>query len=639
MEEKKQSIRDAYLKYMKNPDLEADKLVACLENYRTKWVNERKSSQDSIWRESIAFYSGNHSIRESSTSNSYRVRLRENHTNNILNRMISVFVQNLPIVRVFPSTVQNEDVANAEATEAYGKYIWRTKKIEQQLVKFLKHTSIFGNGFTWRRYDPDVIGEVRIDASESESGEPMTRMFRGDSKLTIVDPFKIAPRPGIDEMDDMYDIIVSEPVNRQDLEAKHGKIETPAASALDVYTGKVRTDDDMAVQHHYYHKPTPWFPEGLYACWTGKKLLKARKASKCEKKLPIDHLGFDKVPLKFWAMASIEQVMDLQEQLNRASGMIVEARNLIARPRAFVSNQSKMPAQSITDRPGDIMRYDIEGGKPEFFVPSFNFAELSAHKADLRATLSSILGMSQASRGEIPQATRTALALQLVLEQDRSQYLPFIKGFHQSIIDIMQGLFEIAAEYFDESDPRVIKLEGEEGSKLFSGHMVPSPLDIYLEDTNPLGWTAAGRIEQVGNLIDRKVITDRNHILDMLKINSPDPAFALKRINKQAALKEIERLNKGEPIDIGPEDDDPVHMDEHVKVIASFNFRFLPGPVRDAHLAHAAQHKERLQALMPAAPAPGQGDPRQLPSAEAQAEPGLLAPPETGQNMEELLSA
>ena len=183
---------------------------------------------------------------------------------------------------------------------------------------------------------------------------------------------------------------------------------------------------------------------------------------------------------------------------------------MVARPRVLAANQSKIPSQSLTDRPGEIVRYDASGPAPIFYVPPFNFAEMQAHKSDLRNAISQVMGMSMASRGEIPQGARTALALQLVLEQDRSQFLPLIKSIHQGIIDMMTNIFELSAQYIDEDDPRNVKIEGNKGSEfVFDGSMVPSPLDVYLEDTNPLGWTATGRIEGALELVKAGLITDK----------------------------------------------------------------------------------------------------------------------------------
>jgi hypothetical protein len=251
---------------------------------------------------------------------------------------------------------------------------------------------------------------------------------------------------------------------------------------------------------------------------------------------------------------------------------------------------------------------------------------MAAHKSDLRNALNSVIGMTSASRGDIPSATRTALALQLVLEQDRSQYLPFIREYHQTILDTQLQIFKTAAEYLTEDDPRVIKIEGKNTGTVFHGGLVPSPIDCYLEDTNPLGWTAAGRIEQVGNLIDRGVITDRNEILEMLKINSTDPAYDTLKINKEAAAKEIDLMNKGQFLDIMPEDDDAIHLDEHTKVVASFSYRSLPQVVKEAHIAHIEQHKARVQP--PQAVNPDQSGVNLS---------GQLGAPSPGQNIEALL--
>jgi hypothetical protein len=264
---------------------------------------------------------------------------------------------------------------------------------------------------------------------------------------------------------------------------------------------------------------------------------------------------------------------------------------------------------------------------------------MSAHKNDIRSALSQVTGITGASRGEIPAATRTALALQLVLEQDRSQYMPFIKSFHQLILDFMMGCFGIAAENFSENDPRIIKVEGTTGSsRKFHGSLVPNPLDAYLEDTNPLGWTAAGRTETVLNLVDRGVVKDPNRILEMVKLHNPDPAYEFININKQTQAKENELLRKGDFVEIGPEDDDATHLDELVKIVASFSFRSLAPAVRDAFLDHVRQHKER--ASMQAAPQaqPGGGVGGAAPG-QAQELAGQLQAPEPGQNMEKLLGS
>lgn len=608
-EDKKYSIKDEFANFMASNGEDTDGLVGALNKYRDLWLAERRNRHDRMWRESIAFYSGNQNIRDMGTSsNAYRVRVRENHTNNVITRMLSIFAQNMPVTRVFPNSSDREDAMNAENTELYSKYFWRTQKLEQRFTKFIKYSLIMGNAFMIDNFDPDAGGKILLSSSETESGDEEIKEYRGECRVEVADPLKILIRPGIEEMDDMYDYIYSVPVSKAMLEGQYGcPIDGDVYSGLNVYTGDIRKDDELILQHHYYHKPTPWFEEGLYACWTGKKLLKATTYPYTDGKLNLRHLPFDKAPLGFYGISSVEQVMDLQEQLNRAASMIVEARNLMARPRVLASHEAQIPAQSLTDRPGEYIKYKLAGGPPKFEVPNFNFQEMAAHKQDVRNALSQIMGISSASRGEIPAATKTALALQLVLEQDRSQYLPFIKTINQCILDVMTGVLGKAAQFYGDDDPRVIKVEGRSTHRTFHGGMVPNPLDCYLEDTNPLGWTAAGRVEQIGSLIDRGLVTDKNQALDMLQLNSPDPAYETIKINRQAAELEIEELNKGTAMAIGPEDDDHIHLEEHTKVVASFSWRAMSKAAQAAHSDHIKQHKQRVaqaQAAMAAAQAP-----------------------------------
>lgn len=640
MQEKKKSIRDAFRAYQENPDLNGDKLLSVIENYRTTWSELRKKEHDAQWRMNAAFYAGQHYVRDGHSTTSYRVRLRENHTNNMMNRMLSIFVQNMPVPRVFASSISNDDIKNAETSEKYLKYLHRQKKMEQRYIKLVKYACIFGNGFIYSGWDPDSGGQLDLDSTETH-GEAEKRLYRGDTKFSIDDPFRIAVRPGIDEMDDMYDIIRSEPASREGMEAKYGDdLGAEAAVAYNSYSDSLRKDEDIVMVHHYFHIPTPWFEEGLYACWVGKKLVKARPASESEKTLPVTQLPFDKPAMKFWGMASIEQVMDLQEQINRAASMIVEARNLMFRPRVFASHESQVPAQSLSDRPGEIIRYKAAGGAPQFVTPNFNFGEGVSHKQDLVSTMGSVMGITGASRGDIPAATRTALALQLVLEQDRSQYVPFIKSYHQAILDTNLKALQIAAEYIPAEDPRAVKVEGDFQSALFHGGMVPSPLDAYLEDTNPLGWTAAGRTESVLEIAKAGLIKDEQKILEMLKIPSADPAHEITDINRQTQEKENELLKQGQIVSIEQADNHGVHLEAMEKFMCSFAFKQMPQPVKDAFYDHVNQHKQAAAAEAQEAQAAAQGaaGPK-----TGGIEPDMMADqmqaPQPGQNLDELLTS
>jgi hypothetical protein len=601
----KSSIKEEFYKYLKDPVTQEDKLVACLEKLRQNWQQYRQNEHDHKWRQNLNFYAGQHYVRDTGrNANQYRVKLRENHTNNVINRMVSIFVQNMPVTRVFPATDAYEDVQDSETCESYLKYFWREKQLEIKYAKLVKYASIFGNAFTFTQYDPYAGGVMNISEEESKDSlgeEKQTKPYRGDVKVDVDDPFRILVRPGIEELNDMFDFFRSVPSNKQELESIYGEIETQPVNALNAYNGTLRTDDDITLVHHYYHKPTYWWEKGCYICYAGKKILKATEYPNKSGRLMLTHLPFDKPPMKFWALSTIDQIIDLQEQLNRAASMIIEARNLIARPRVLVSEEAKVPGQTFTDRPGDIVKYKMIGGKPDFFVPNFNFAELANHKADVRNALQLVSGITSASRGEIPSATKTALALQLVLEQDRSQWAPFIKQFYMVIKETSLNILETAAQNFTEDDPRVIKIEQNNiiGTKTFHGGLVPSSLDVWLEDTNPLGWTATGRIEAAQGLYQAGLITDKNQVLEMLQLNNSDPAYQFQHISRQTARKENELLNNGEFVKVESEDYDPIHMEEHMKEMVSFNYKYKATIVKEAFQTHVDEHKARMQSIAP----------------------------------------
>lgn len=102
----KSSIKEAFFKYLADPTQE-DKLIGALEKDRQKWLTNRQQEHDQKWKQNVSFYAGLHYVREKTNSSQYRVRLRENHTNNVINRMVSIFVQNMPVTRAFPASDDN----------------------------------------------------------------------------------------------------------------------------------------------------------------------------------------------------------------------------------------------------------------------------------------------------------------------------------------------------------------------------------------------------------------------------------------------------------------------------------------------------------------------------------------------------
>lgn len=607
MEYKGKGIREAFVKFEK--DVDSSDLIACLNSKRDSWFEHRKLEHDKRWIENLRFYKGDHyNEAVSRLQQSYRVRVKENHMNNIASRILSIIVQHMPIPRVFASSDDWVDADKAEATEIYSKYFWRKKKLEKLFTKLVKNSIVFGPAFIHTYFDPNAGGVMALDSNESESGEQEEAVYRGDIDLCVDTPFNYLVPPGYEEWDDMPEYIRISNVSREFIENKYGMsvADQQSLKIWDATRGEIMQSDSHVLLSEYFFPPCDMFEKGIYAAWVGGKLLRAHKFPYKHGKKPSLYLGFDDIPMQFWAQTSLDQIIDLQQQLNKASSMIIEARNLVARPRVLASNQAQIAAQSITDRPGDIVRYNLVGGKPEFVVPSFNFGELGAQKADVRNTMGALSGITSASRNEIPSSVKTALALQLVLEQDRSQFLPFIKNFHQVILDTMYNVLGMAAQYFPEDDPRFIKVEhgGLEVSKAFHGGMVPDPLDIYLEDTNPLGWTAAGRAQTIVELVQAGVIDDKNKALEMLKLGYPDPAFELLSISKKAAVKENELLMKGKVVEVIPGEDSAAHLEEHKKLRLTFNYRKFPDAVRKAIDYHIAKTEE----AMGAGQVPGEGE-------------------------------
>jgi hypothetical protein len=578
-----------------------EELIKCLLGMKEGWLDYRKQNYDSQWLTNLAFFSGDHDVRlRKARSGQYRVRLKENHIPNIVNKTASLFIQNIPACKVMPMSTKPNDVSNAELCNAYLKHFWFKNNVDATLRRAIKNLCIFGNAFISLKYEEQ----------EMLAGIEQSPFIKGEIILTCEDPFKVILRPTTEDFAEAKDFIKMTSVSKYFIKKKYGVTKTDDVNIYLPTTNGSKVDEENCVVYEYYHLPTTYCPTGMYVVWTGKTILEKHEYPYHYNRLPLYHMVYNQIPTRIYGGSQLEDLIELQEQLNRGISMEVENRNIMANPMFLVPKEAEIPKEAIVATPGAIIRY-ANNVAPTAVIHGFNFGEINASNTIKRETINQLSGAGGAGGGGIPSNINTAQAYQLFLEQNRSIFVPVIKDLQGMVLNMNEGILNIARSHLDENDKVLIRLKEDEDPAVFSKTAIPDQIDVRLENVNPLFWTEAGKKEEIMELIKMGIVTDKQQALKMLQLNITDPVFETLDINRKSAQKEIEQMNLAIPQTVGPADMHSAHLDEHDKVIARYSFRSLPEQVQAIHLAHREQHLAMMSpqgATMPSAMG-GEGSP------------------------------
>jgi hypothetical protein len=656
-------------------DAQRDKEIAAWVYAEYQKAKNDRISTERDWYMNLAFYFGKHYVQFISQTNSgnfqlrtpaappWRVRMIVNKIRPIVRHEISRLTSNKPTFTVLPATTEDEDQAAARIGEQIFEAAYSDKKINKVIRQSVWWASICGTSFIKQYWDPDVLL-----TEPGPDGQPM----RGDIIIERVSPFHLFV-PNLEEEDLQKQPYIMHVTTKsaEFVKAAYGLDSLPTVKAevpieesfLNMVNARNSLKNEVVIIECWIkagaHKD---FPQGGLVTLVGGKPIQVLR------NFPYQHNEFpfykiDIVPTgKFYADSNVKDLIPLQKEYNRTKSQIIEAKNLMAKPRLMAPRGSVNPRQ-ISSEPGQVILY-TPGLNPPTPLPMDSLPPYVLQELDrLQQDMDDISGQHEITRGNTPAQVTAATAITYLQEQDDTKLAYAVSSIEDALQTLGQHYLKYVTQFWDQA--RLVRVVGRDGAfeaQHWAGNALRGNTDIRVQSGSALPQSKAAKQAFVMDLLKLGVIPPQQalEILDVggiekvyedylvdkrqaerenLKMASIDPMLAVELVMppKDPMTGEYKTdPTTGQPVQPEPVlppntwDNHQAHILAHNRFRKTQQFELLPDPVKAIFEQHVMLHQMSLQAVtatMPngamgpdlapgggmVSPPPGQPDPNAAP--------------------------
>jgi hypothetical protein len=619
-----------------------DKAIAAwINNEYIKAKNDRVQTERQ-WYMNLAFYFGKHYVQfvtQNASGNfqlrtpaapPWRVRMTVNKVRGIIRHEISRLTSNKPTFTVLPATTEDEDQAAARIGEQIFEAAYADKHVAKVVRQAVWWASNCGTGFIKQYWDPDVLLK-----EPGPDGQPL----RGDIIIERVSPFNIFV-PNLEEEDLQKQPFIMHVTTKSPdfIKAAYGleklptvKAEIPIEDSFLNMIGAKNSMREQVVVIECWIKPGGHkdFPNGGLVTLVGGQPIQVIKNG-----FPYAHGDFpfykiDIVPTgKFYGESNTTDLLPLQKEYNRTKSQIIEAKNLMAKPR-LIAPRGSVNAKQISSEPGQVIYY-TPGLQPPTPLPMDSLPNYVLQELDrLQQDMDDISGQHEITRGNTPAQVTAATAITYLQEQDDTKLAYAVASIEESLQALGQHYLQFVTQFWDAA--RLVRIVGRDGAfeaQHWAGNALRGNTDIRVQSGSALPQSKAAKQAFVMDLLKLGVIPPQQalEILDVggiekvyedylvdkrqaerenLKMASIDPMLAVELVMPPKGPDGEYQIDEmtGQPVQPPPVmpantwDNHQAHIIAHNRFRKTQQFELLPDPVKAIFEQHVMLHQMSLQAV------------------------------------------
>jgi hypothetical protein len=619
---------------------DADKVRERLAAIGMEWFHRCQSDrirQERQWYLNLAFFYGNQYVQFRQTTTNgpfdlytprapyYRVRMVINHVRKIIRKEISRLTAQKPNAFVVPSSSEDADVFAAQAGEQIWDSLWRRLKFNKVLREAVFWQAVCGTGFIKTYWDANKI--------DPDSG------VAGDICISNVSPFHIfVPDLFSTEIEDQPYVIHAQVKNSAWVQQTFGitnndaQLDSVDSELLNIM-GISRNDNkkNQTIILEIWVKPgyLPELPNG------GMFTLASNQLVQGFDQWPYEHDQYpfaklDATPTgKFYTSSIIEDLIPLQQELNRSRSQLIESKNRMSKPQLLAEKGSVDPKR-ITTEPGQVIEYSPGLQPPQPLalqnLPSYVTEEINRLYDDM----ADVSGQHEVSNGSTPPGVTAATAISFLQEQDESMISCNYTSIEEAVEKTASQSLMFVKMYWDEA--RTVKVVGLEGTfdvQTFKNTDLRGNTDIRVESGSALPTSRAAKQAFIMDLMKMGFI-EPNDGLEILEVGGLNRIYERIQVDKRQAQREnlkmrviteedvkqhtmewqqehpeiTKDIDSGlqlEPpllVPVHTYDNHQIHIELHNTYRKSQNFESAPPVTKMLFEEHVRQHEEALAGMM-----------------------------------------
>ena len=337
------------------------------------------------------------------------------------------------------------------------------------------------------------------------------------------------------------------------------------------------------------------FPQGLRIVMTPMGEI-GHFGANLYRKLPVTRIGFSE-SAGFWSPSPATPLRPVQMAINWAYSLWEEHMVLAGRPIMLWPRQAKAAWRRLQDLTTKILQFAAgpRGQAPTYLAPPTFPVALPALLDFLLQMWQDISGVHEVSKGQLPSAGVSGVAIQLLQDQDDTQIGFAVGSIETGIADIMEQHldnirkfveFQMLAEGLGNSAHQARQFRGSDLSRGVRVTVIPGSA----LPKAPAALEAKGKEAWLGGyLLDEFSQPDWRRLLVIMGLGAEDRLFdELQQDKNNAAIEEDAFL--------GMDPDDLELVLAFVRVSGELPPEFMPRRYDD-HIVHEQRHKRKLKEM------------------------------------------
>ena len=414
------------------------------------------------------------------------VNLILNMYRSILSRLAIAY----PSIAVMPATPSTEDILKAKSSETALRYYWSSADIRKTVETAIEWLLISGTTALHTYYD----------------GE------KEEVKTVAHSPYDVVFEPKVIDPEESQWIGIKTYHTKEALKEAYPKYssfidESPQTQYDTSLWGDHKPGNRVELYEIYWR-------DGRHAIMLNNKYV--YKEDNFGDVFPIQIIRYTKIPTQLWGLGLIRPLLELQAYYNKARTQMLMNVELMGNPKWIVPKNSGVPKGSFTNRPGEVIYYNIAGGAPTQMQP----APLPGYVLDniqrIHSEMGDVAGIHSVSLGRRAVGISSGKAIQALSERDMSQLQISQSNIERGVRDMAQCVLSQMKKHYSKS--KWMRMMDDVGRVIFheikSENLVNSP-EIFLEAGSLFRHEAQDRDAKIMELMQMGLIDKEDALKEM----------------------------------------------------------------------------------------------------------------------------
>ena len=369
-----------------------------------------------------------------------------------------------------------------------------------------------------------------------------------------------------------------------------------------------------AVVRSYQEKPSRDYPNGIWAIVANGVLLYPPESpdGSVETALPIKDLEgnptgdfsytefrYDMVPGRFPGRSPVDDMVPLQRKVNAIDAQLILNRKTLLNPWVLAPKGSGLVPGQVAMRPAATVVYNYVGigVAPQVVKGEPLPAQILEERKEAMASMDRLAQDQRSGGAEMPPGTKSGIALNFLREQKEEDSTPRLRRWARCMSERKRKQLLLVQQHYRE--PRAIKLVGP-GQQwqvhYWQGSDLAGNTDVSIDPGTIIPRSPSVKTQLLFDAAEQGLVNlqdplQKQKALDYLDLTEFETEIGP---DVRRALKENAEMDEGKPVEINENDNDEIHLLEHIPKIKDPGFDYLSPPARQAHLKHKAMHMQRL---------------------------------------------